>query len=414
MNDLRPLPICKCTPRCSCDLVDQIRKDREIDQVIRFLQGLNEAYNSLKFGVLVLDPLPELHKVLAMTEKFERQLNVTNLNKLGLEFAQANAVQTQTEQINEPMDSMAAAFNFSNGKRHANSKGGNKNVAKCTFCGMIGHTIEKCYKKHGFPPGWIPGYKSKGKQYANATTAQLEQSFTPQQIQGLISLLDRKGHKQQSNSAAVHNQQSTNAVVYLVPNFNSMKSNNEGKFYVPTYINNACLTSSTWIIDSGATDHILCSLEFFDEYSAVNGAMVNLPNGACGAVKHMGSIRLNNNLWLRDALHIPSFKFNIISVNKLLKNSSHSLLFTYGQCLLVDHGKMIGFAKEEKGLYLLNDPPPASLDSDNCNQTSMLCNNVELWHQRLGHFPSNKLHLLDISVPSTKNMACDICHLAKH
>ncbi|XP_019155160.1 PREDICTED: uncharacterized protein LOC109152032 [Ipomoea nil] len=39
MNALRPLPVCKCTPRCSCGLVDEIRKDREVDQVIRFLQG---------------------------------------------------------------------------------------------------------------------------------------------------------------------------------------------------------------------------------------------------------------------------------------------------------------------------------------------------------------------------------------
>lgn len=42
MDTLRPLSICKCEPRCSFDLVDEIKKDREIDQIIRFLQGLNE------------------------------------------------------------------------------------------------------------------------------------------------------------------------------------------------------------------------------------------------------------------------------------------------------------------------------------------------------------------------------------
>ncbi|XP_019150408.1 PREDICTED: uncharacterized protein LOC109147233 [Ipomoea nil] len=181
-----------------------IRKDREIDQVIKFLQGLSEAYNSLKSGVLVLDPLPDLHKVLVMAEKFERQLNVMNLNKHGTEFTQANAIHTQTEKFNEPIDSMAAAFNYSNGRR-ANSEIGGKSMAKCTFCRMNGHTIEKRYKKHGFPPGWIPGYKSKGKQYANAAVAQPGQTFTPQQVQGLISLLDQMGHKQQPSSAAVHN-----------------------------------------------------------------------------------------------------------------------------------------------------------------------------------------------------------------
>ncbi|XP_019177577.1 PREDICTED: uncharacterized protein LOC109172805 [Ipomoea nil] len=155
MNALKPLPICKCTPHCSCNLVDEIRKDREVDQVIRFLQGLNEDYNSLKSGVLVLDPLPEVHKVLVMAEKFERQLNITNLNNLGVEFTQANAVQTEQ---NHASDLTAAAVNFSNGKRHVSSERGTKIIAKCTFCGMNGHTVEKCYKKHGYPPDWIPGY----------------------------------------------------------------------------------------------------------------------------------------------------------------------------------------------------------------------------------------------------------------
>ncbi|XP_019150777.1 PREDICTED: uncharacterized protein LOC109147624 [Ipomoea nil] len=365
MNALRPLPICKCIPRCSCDLVDQIRKDREIDQVIRFLQGLDEEYNSLKSGVLMLDPLPEMHKVLVMSEKFERQLNLTNLNSLGRDMTQANVVQIDQGSSDE---TTAAAFNFSNGKKFANS-GGTK--AKCSFCGMNGHTIKKCYKKHGYPPGWVQGYKSKGKQYAaNAVATQTDQTFTPQQVQGLISLLDRMGQ----------NQQSTNAAVSLVPRFN--KTNNtgdEGK-YSRTKINSAYLTFSTWIVDSGATDHIICSLDLFDEFYTVNGAMVNLPNGDCVAVRHMGNIKLNDSLWLKDALHIPSFRFNIISVKRLLKNSSYSLMFTHDQCLLVDHGRMIGFAREDKGLYLLNNPPVTSVESHICIPASIHCNNVELWH----------------------------------
>jgi hypothetical protein len=30
----------------------------------------------------------------------------------------------------------------------------------CTHCGLLGHVVEKCYKIHGYPPGYIPGYKS--------------------------------------------------------------------------------------------------------------------------------------------------------------------------------------------------------------------------------------------------------------
>lgn len=39
MSSLRPLPVCESTPRCLCELVNKIRKDREEDNVKRFLKG---------------------------------------------------------------------------------------------------------------------------------------------------------------------------------------------------------------------------------------------------------------------------------------------------------------------------------------------------------------------------------------
>ncbi|XP_031124211.1 uncharacterized protein LOC116026925 [Ipomoea triloba] len=183
MSALRPLPICKCEPCCSCNLMDEIRKDQEIDQIIRFLEGLNEDYNSLKSGILVLDPLPDIHKVYVMAEKHERQLNIANLSIGGLEISHANAAKTSTDTVEELSQINANAVNYSNGKRYMNTTGSSKNIAKCTFCGMTGHTIEKCYKKHGYPPGWIPGFKSKGKQQLGAATTNTEQ------IQNLITLL---------------------------------------------------------------------------------------------------------------------------------------------------------------------------------------------------------------------------------
>ena len=55
---------------------------------------------------------------------------------------------------------------------YANSKGnsnwnkgnGKKERPFCTHYNMLGHTIEKCYKLHGYPLG----YKPKGKSTVNA------------------------------------------------------------------------------------------------------------------------------------------------------------------------------------------------------------------------------------------------------
>lgn len=196
-----------------------------------------------------------------------------------------------------------------------------------------------------------------------------------------------------------------------MPRFDEIQASDEGKSFL-THVNSIALCSSTWILDSGATNHIVCSLDFIVNYRMANGAAVNLPTGQCINVEHIGDVKLNNTLWLKEALHIPSFKFNIISVSKLIQDSSYKLIFMDGQCLIQQNGLMAGLARQERGLYrlyVLMDPPTFPDTSQN-----MQCNSVKLWHQRLRHFPTNKLHMLtDINVPNTKHWACDVCHLAK-
>ena len=33
---------------------------------------------------------------------------------------------------------------------------------QCTYCGVLGYVVDKCYKLHGYPPGYK--FKSKGQQ----------------------------------------------------------------------------------------------------------------------------------------------------------------------------------------------------------------------------------------------------------
>lgn len=72
---------------------------------------------------------------------------------------------------------------------------------KYTYCGMTGHAVEKCYKKHGYPHGWVQGYKSRGKQQSVATTTSNEVvSTTNEQLQKLITLLQAQMGQNQSSS----------------------------------------------------------------------------------------------------------------------------------------------------------------------------------------------------------------------
>ena len=58
----------------------------------------------------------------------------------------------------------ANSKNNSGGSSSWNKGNGKKERPFCTHCNMSGYTIEKCYKLHGY----LPGYKPKGKNNASA------------------------------------------------------------------------------------------------------------------------------------------------------------------------------------------------------------------------------------------------------
>ena len=56
---------------------------------------------------------------------------------------------------------------WNQGRTHGGqgAKGGNskKERSVCTYCGIVGHVADKCYKLHGYPLG----YKHQGKASAH-------------------------------------------------------------------------------------------------------------------------------------------------------------------------------------------------------------------------------------------------------
>lgn len=58
----------------------------------------------------------------------------------------------------------------------------------CSHCGVTGHTIEKCYRIHGFPPGFkFTKDKSVGTSFANQVqtvdTSSSPMPFSQAQVQ---------------------------------------------------------------------------------------------------------------------------------------------------------------------------------------------------------------------------------------
>lgn len=127
-----------------------------------------------------------------------------------------------------------------------------------------------------------------------------------------------------------------------------------------------CMHSSSngsWIIDSGATDHICSSVKWFHSHKKIIPITVRLPNGQCLVANHSGTIYFSPDFIVHNVLLLPEFSLNLLSVSKLCESSDYNVNFLKSQCVIQDKitMKMTGFAKQKDGLYCLtlrdNDSP---------------------------------------------------------
>ena len=61
-----------------------------------------------------------------------------------------------------------------------------KERSLCTHCGKLGHTMDKCYKLHGFPPGFKFKNNKNATAYQVSTNLELFQGNTSNGITDLV------------------------------------------------------------------------------------------------------------------------------------------------------------------------------------------------------------------------------------
>ena len=213
----------------------------------------------------------------------------------------------------------------------------------CSYCGKVGHIKEKCYKLVGFPPG----YKQKGKlPMANQVMIDFDQSqneavhqnpnfsFTPEQYQQLISLLNTHPSNSGSSNEAIHIANSALSGISDTFLQNSMCLSMQHSIFAVNPSHKTTFSQDTWVLDTGATDHIVHSVDLFTKITSSITSFVQLPNGERVVVTHIGTIQVTPSLILENVLCVPSFTFNLISISQLTRSLSCCFIFLSNLCYI--------------------------------------------------------------------------------
>ncbi|MCQ7016867.1 DDE-type integrase/transposase/recombinase, partial [Clostridioides difficile] len=168
----------------------------------------------------------------------------------------------------------------------------------------------------------------------------------------------------------------------------------------------AVLSTGTWCVDTGATDHVCNSLQGFQETRRLRDGEITvyMGNATQVAAVAVGDVCLffpnNRRLVLKDCLFVPFFRKNLISVSKLVMNG-YGIAFTNNVVISMD-GQFICSGTMENSLYVLKPITPTmqhmeinnTSSNHNKRKAPSSMNQTYLWHLRLGHINLNRIQRL--------------------
>ncbi|GMJ13708.1 hypothetical protein HRI_005040000 [Hibiscus trionum] len=336
-----------------------------------FLMGLNESYAHVRAQILLMDPFPSISKVFSWILQEENQRSISLNGSSEVTSNPVFAVQKHVPQHSK------------------------RSRPQCTHCHMLGHTKEKCFKLHGYPPGYsFRSQKnvSNAQAHAVADLVCAKETYLPSNDSGSVESTNNTLTNQQCQQliAMLTSQLNTTSQTPSVVDIPSSSINLSMQGMILSYINSLSTfhNSFNWIIDSGASRHICCSKAAFESLNPIFNSSVMLPNATIIKVTHASTVRLSPEFVLTNVLYVPDFKLNLIAVSELVKSSNLTVLFDKSHCLIQDLHNTIGKADLPQGLYILHLPFN--------KHANVLCSSSNVvsasWHVRLGH-PSARVFI---------------------
>ncbi|CAA0824779.1 Unknown protein, partial [Striga hermonthica] len=154
--------------------------------------------------------------------------------------------------------------------------------------------------------------------------------------------------------------------------------------------------SRSWILDSGASEHMTGHLELLTNCTPIRGPCpITTANGTNSHATFRGTVSFSPIFKLHNVLYIPGFTCNLISIGKIVMDLNCYVTFRSSQCFFQDltSKTLIGAGKLQGRVYRI-EPSDVFAAATVTNSPGSIRVTPEMWHRRLGH-PSHKiLHLV--------------------
>ncbi|RVW95625.1 Retrovirus-related Pol polyprotein from transposon TNT 1-94 [Vitis vinifera] len=368
---------------------------------------------AIRGQILLMNPLPSVRQAYSSISQEEKQRLLTSTNAAAESAASAamavrsngkssttwkDGIARSNTRRMEPTNRPSGSQNFRENRssqgqdgrpffdQDRRRMGSGRGRPQCSYCGDMGHWVQKCFQLHGYPPDHPKARMNLGSnsnrnksfsaanQVSEADEGKPAVALSEAQLKQLLSLLNNQDENSSSKVNAV-----------TKPGLSKVASRN-------------------WIIDSGATYHITSSSKLLHKDKNCSLPPVLLPSGEKANIVTKGTLPMNSVYYLHDVLSVPTFKVDLISVSRLTRGLNCSVTFFPYWCILQDLAtrRTIGLGKQRDGLYyLVALATEKSLTNHSSSTNQPACNlaisSTDLWHSRLSH----------------SNNACPICPLAK-
>ncbi|XP_016450806.1 uncharacterized protein LOC107775569 [Nicotiana tabacum] len=466
-DELDALNVVICCSRvCTCEGKAKLTKSLEDQRLFQFLMGLNDIYAQARGNILMMNPFPSIDIAYSLLLQDENQREVyanVHFNSDSLSFMAAGDVKQPNAQLladfaafmvtgegrnfqknrNQAQKGATVGTKFNNSgqkftkpqQKFKAKKRYNSNMS-CTYCGKTGHIQEDCYRIIEFSDDFK---FTNQKNYQNQIKANAVLTHEDHENQIGQNTENNNDFGQQLNKEHVAEIVNMYKQAKLAQAGNSGINANAVAGTILKYSGSVftTLNSDTWIIDSGASEHMCFDPNSFLFLTQLPLPLnINLPNSFKEIFTHIRSVSILPGHVLNNILHVPDFKYNLLSVHRFCNQFKYDVLFTSIGCMLqgLSMKSPQAFGEVREGLYILE---PSSLKSKslfNSNVSSIqkgrnsisesmsfsslvhvnAIPDVKLWHVRLRHLPFSAMKHLDfLHCDSNSDFICDVCPKAR-